>query len=337
MVKQWICGQLDGKDVNEFEIANGDITLRVMEYGATIHTLCFDGVDCVAGYEDLAGYVTGGSYQGATVGRYANRIGGASFSLNGKPYKVDANDNEVNSLHGGATGFSHRLFAGEIVGDNAVAFSILSPDGEGGYPGNLHLTVTFTVEENAVTLRYDAKSDEDTVMNFTNHAYFTLGGEDCRQIDLRIAADAITPVDELLIPTGELLDVTHTPFDFRTPKPIGRDMEQSHPQLVMGGGYDHNFVLGQTKAWRERVITAEHSHNGIGMHCSTDLPGVQLYTSNMLDEPLGKGGNPLVKHQALCLETQFFPDSPNQSDFPSCAVKAGESFTSITQYKFYKI
>ncbi len=337
MVKQKICGQLDGKDVKEFEIENGAITLRVMEYGATIHTLCFDGVDCVAGYEDLAGYVNGGSYQGATVGRYANRIGGASFSLNGKSYKVDANDNAVNSLHGGATGFSHRLFVGEVVGDNAVSFTLSSPNGEGGYPGNLRLTVTFTVEENAVTLRYDAVSDEDTVMNFTNHAYFTLGGTDCRKIELRIAADVITPVDKLLIPTGALMEVTHTPFDFRTAKPIGQDLGDSHPQLVMGGGYDHNFVLGDTKTWREQVIDAKNLQTGIGVTCSTDLPGVQLYTANMLEEPLGKGGAPLTRYQACCLETQFFPDSPNHPQFPSCEVKAEEPFTSVTRYQFYKV
>ncbi len=333
MITKALCGQINGKDVYEFTVQNGNVTLQVMEYGATVHTLCYNGVDCVAGYDDLNGYIHGDSFQGATVGRYANRIGGAAYTVNGETYRVDANDNECNSLHGGAEGFYGKLFQGEELDDHTVAFSLFSPNGEGGYNGNLHLTVTFCVENDGVTITYDALCDQDTVMNFTNHAYFTLGADSCKDIMLQLQADAITPVDSLLIPTGEWMDVTDTPFDFRTPKPIGQDLEKSHPQLALGGGYDHNFVLGQSKEWRENVIIAVNPQNGIRLTCSTDLPGVQLYTSNVLGEPLGKWGKPLVKHQAFCLETQFFPNTPNQSNFPSCMVKAEQPFTSVTRYE----
>ncbi len=336
MISKQICGQINSQDIQEFTIQKGNITLQVMEYGATIHKLIFEGVDCVAGYDILDGYRNGNSFQGATVGRYANRIGKATFSLNGKTYKVDTNDNQVNSLHGGAEGFYGKIFKGEEIDDHTVAFSLFSPHLEGGYPGNLNLTVTFSVENDSVTITYEALCDQDTVMNFTNHAYFTLGAYSCKDIILQLQADAITPVDSLLIPTGEFMDVTHTPFDFRFAKPIGQDLNISHPQLVLGGGYDHNFVLGNTQEWREKIITATNPKNGIALTCSTDLPGVQLYTSNVLDEPNGKGNVPLVKHQAFCLETQFFPDTPNKPHFPSCIVKADETFITTTRYHFFK-
>ncbi|MBR4868953.1 MAG: galactose mutarotase [Clostridia bacterium] len=334
MITKEVCGQINGRDIYEFTLQNENVTLQVMEYGATVHRLLFSGVDCVAGYDELQGYMNGNSFQGATVGRYANRIGGAAFSVNGECYKVDANDNKVNSLHGGAHGFYAKVFQGEEIDDHTVAFSLFSPHLEGGYPGNLNLTVTFCVENNGVTITYDALCDRDTVMNFTNHAYFTLGADRCKNIVLQMQAEAITPVDDLLIPTGEYMAVEGTPFDFRIAKPIGQDLEKEHPQLLLGGGYDHNFVLGKTKQWREAVITATNPQNGITLTCSTDLPGVQLYTSNMLNEPLGKEGSPLSKHQAFCLETQFFPDTPNQPEFPSCEVKAEQPFTSVTRYEF---
>ncbi|MBR6548364.1 MAG: galactose mutarotase, partial [Clostridia bacterium] len=284
----------------------------------------------------LAGYQQGISFQGATIGRYANRIGGAGFCLNGQSYTVEANDNKVNSLHGGSVGFHGQLFAGEEVDDHTVAFRLFSPHGEGGYPGNLHLTVTFAVQDNAVTITYNGLSDCDTVMNFTNHTYFTLGEPNCLNTLLTIQANAVTPVDSLLIPTGELLEVTDTPFDFRLAKPIGQDIGAQHPQLQLAGGYDHNYVLGDTKAWRQDVITATAPNTKIRLTCSTDLPGVQLYTGNVLNEPLGKEGKPLCRNGAFCLETQFFPDTPNQPQFPSCVVAAETEFTSVTRYAFAK-
>ena len=336
MVDKKVIGMLDGTDVYEFSISDGGLTVNVMEYGATIHNIFFGGVDCVAGYDDLAGYVHGGSYQGSTVGRCANRIGGAEFEINGVKYSVDKNVNGMNSLHGGDCGFSHRLSKGAEVGDNAVKFTINSPDGEGGYPGNLTMSVTFEVKCDTLSLKYDAVSDKDTIMNFTNHAYFNLGAPNNLTTLLQIKADAITPVDGRLIPTGEIMDVTGTEFDFRTAKPIGDGIEGGHPQIGLCGGYDHNFVLGDKKEYRKDVITAFCPESGITLTCSTDLPGVQLYTSNMLDEPAGKGGKPLTKFYAFCLETQFWPDTPNKPGFPSCLVKAGEHFSGVTEYSFKK-
>jgi len=337
MIKQWVCGEIDGRAVTEFEIVQGDVTLQVMEYGATVHRLLFQGVDCVAGYDSLEGYRNGNSFQGATIGRYANRIGNSTFSLDNREFHVHANDNGVNSLHGGTDGFYAKCFDGEVVDDHTVVFRLFSPHGEGGYPGNLHLSVTFSVEDNGVTITYCGLSDQDTIMNFTNHAYFTLGEASCVDTRLMIQAHAITPVDDLLIPTGQLMDVTDTPFDFRIEKPIGRDLADPHPQLQLAGGYDHNYVLGGGRNWKEGVIVARAPHTGIRMTCSTDLPGVQLYTSNVLDEPLGKEGRPLTRHAAFCLETQFFPDSPNKLNFPSCVVSAEEEFISVTRYEFDRL
>jgi len=174
MVDFKVIGTHDNTEVKEFTISDKELSVSIMEYGATLHKVIFDGVDCVAGYDDLNGYINGSSYQGSTVGRYANRIGGAGFCINGVKYNVDKNDNAANSLHGGNCGFSHRLYKGEKVDDNSVKFTIFSPDGEGGYPGNLTMSVTFMVLGNTLSLNYDAVSDKDTVMNFTNHAYFNL-------------------------------------------------------------------------------------------------------------------------------------------------------------------
>lgn len=336
MVTKNLFGICNGTEVYEFSIENGGLKANIIEFGATIHNLWFDGVDVVAGYDDLEGYVNGGSNQGATVGRYANRIGGAKFKVNGVTCNVDPNDNEVNHLHGGFCGFAYRMYEGEVVGDNSVKFSISSPDGEGGYPGNLTLSVTFTIEDDTLKIKYDAVADKDTYYNFTNHAYFNLGADNIYSTELMIKADAFTPTDDLLIPTGEVRDVTDTPFDFRTAKPIGRDIGSDYQPVALCGGYDHNFVLGTKKEYKKDCVVAYCPESKITMSCSTDLPGVQIYTSNMLDEPRGKGNKPLTKHYAFCVETQFWPDSPNKPEFPSCFAKANEPFASVTEYKFSK-
>ncbi len=336
MVTKQLFGTFENSDVYSFEIADGDMRVKIIEYGATIQSLYFDGVDCCIGYDTLEGYINGGSYQGSTVGRYANRIGGAAFTLGGVKYTVGANDNVVNSLHGGFVGFSHRLYKGEKINDNAVKFSIESKDGDGGYPGSLKMSVTFTLKDNALTLEYDAVSDKDTIINPTNHVYFNLGSENIYSTVLCIKADKITPTDELLIPTGEFMDVFGTAFDFTTPKAIGKEINGNEEQIALCGGYDHNFVLGNTKEYRENVISAFCPESNITLCCDTDMPGVQLYTSNVLDEPNGKNAKPLTKHQAFCLETQFFPDTPNKEHFPSCKLGAGEKFYSVTRYRFSK-
>ena len=335
MVTLRTAGTVDGKEVREFTISDGELSVSVLEYGATVHSVVFRGVDCAAGYDCLDGFVGGGSYQGATVGRYANRIGGASFELGGERFTLDKNDGE-NSLHGGFDGLSFKVMKGEKISDRSVRFSCGSPDGEGGFPGNVDFSVTFTVRDSTLSIKYEAVTDRDTVMNFTNHTYFTLGAPDCLGTELMIDADGYTPTGEGLIPTGEIADVAGTPFDFRVPKEIGRDIGSEHPQVKREGGFDHNFVFrGEPRKFKKDAAAAFCPATGIGVRCSTDMPGVQLYTANVLDEPAGKGGVPLSKYRAFCLETQFFPDTPNKPEFPSCVVKAGEKFESVTEYEFF--
>ena len=227
---------------------SGGLTAGLITYGATVQQLLFDGRDLVCGYDDLTGYLTGTSYQGATIGRYGKRNANGRFTLDGMEYDVGCNENGAAHLHGGANGFDKRLWHATVVSDGnepSVTFARLSQNGEEGYPGNLAVSVTFTVTaDNALTIEYTAKTDAPTVVNLTNHSYFELDGTgDVRGTILWIDGDAISPVDESLIPTGQWLTVTGTPFDFREPKPIGRDIEEDHPQLKLGGGYDHNFLL----------------------------------------------------------------------------------------------
>ena len=331
MIEKALYGKFDCKDVYRFEICDGDLRVNFIEYGAIIQSLYYNNVDCVAGYDTLEGYVKDTSNQGGTIGRYANRIGNSRFTLD-KEYSVGAN-NGKNSLHGGSAPFNHKLFKGEPMSANSVRFSLSSPDGEGGYPGNLDFSVTFTVKDNALTIEYNAVCDKDTIMNFTNHAYFNLGSENNFSTRLMIKADSITPVNDDLIPTGEFLAVDGTPFDFRTAKPIGKDIKSEHPQVKLADGFDHNFVLGLDRTYKTDCIIAYCPESNIKMSVDTDLPGVQLYTSNVLDEKGGKYGD-LTKYYAFCLETQFFPDSPNQPDFPSCVVAKNTPFCSVTKYKF---
>jgi len=332
MIEKALFGKFDGNDVYRFEICDGDLRVNLIEYGAIIQSLYYNNVDCVAGFDTLDGYVKDSSNQGGTIGRYANRIGNSKFELNGKTYSLFAN-NGKNSLHGGSAPFNHKLFKGEPLSANAVKFSLSSPDGDGGYPGNLDFSVTFTVKDNALTIEYNAASDADTIMNFTNHAYFNLGSEDNYSTFLTIKADSITPVRADLIPTGELMAVDGTPFDFRSAKPIGKDINSEHPQVAQSNGFDHNFVLGFDRTYKEDCAIAYCPESHITMRVDTDLPGIQLYTSNMLNQKGGKYGD-LTKHYAFCLETQFFPDTPNNPQFPSCVVKKDTPFYSVTKYKF---
>ncbi len=335
MVTKQFFGKFDGKDVSEFIIENGDIKAHISDFGATITRLYYKGVDCVLGYDDLDGFVNGKSCQGATVGRYANRIEHASFTLNGERYTLDMNRGN-NCLHGGSTGFAHRMFNAEIIDVNSVAFSIYSPDLEGGFPGNLKLTVLFAIEDNTLSINYTAESDKDTVVNFTNHAYFTLGAENCLNTSLMIKAEEYCALNENNVPE-RFIRVEGTAFDFRSPKLIGRDIKSDEPQIEKCKGYDHNFVLGHSVEFRDDVAVAECSETGIKLSCSTDLPGVQLYCATGLNEPVGKDGKPLTQYGAFCLETQFFPNSPNEPMFPSSVLKAGETFMSTTKYKFSDI
>ncbi len=290
--------------------------------------------DVVLGYDTLEEYVQGNSCFGATVGRFANRIGGAEFSLNGKEYHLAANDNG-NTLHGGNFGWNKRVWLLESVEDGeepSVSFSYISPDGEENFPGTVDVTVKYTLLSNGVEIKYNAVTDKDTVINLTNHSYFNLSGEgsgDIKNHSVQIFADRYTPVNSLLIPTGQFAYVTGTAFDFKNPKKVGAEMENGR----LPNGFDHNFLLGENRVLRDAAKVYEES-SGILMNVKTDMPGMQFYIGIGLDNEKGKNGHSYVKYGGLCLETQFCPDTPNKPQFPSCVLKADEEFEAVTGYTF---
>ena len=323
-----------GQAVSSYRLENRNGTRAVLiDYGAALQSLCFKGrggelIDLVRGFDSVEGYENQDAYIGATVGRVANRIGGSSFSLGGREYKLFAN-NGKNHLHGGQIGFDKYVWQSE-TGEDFVRFSRLSPQGEEGYPGNLQVSVTYTLtDSDELHIAYEALSDADTVVNLTNHSYFNLnGGGSVLDQQLMINAQSFLELGPGLIPTGRALSVAGTPFDFREAKPIGRDIESEHPQLRLGGGYDHNFILSGPLA-----AQAYSDVSGIQLQCFTDLPGMQLYTANSLGEFTGKGGKKMGPHQAFCLETQLFPDALNHYGFPSPILHAGEKLFHETVYK----
>lgn len=330
----------NGEKVKQLTICGeGGLSVSFITYGGTMTNLEFNGKDVVLGYTDLETYRIGGGSIGVTVGRYANRIAGGKFELNGIAYDVGCNEKGRNHLHGGTEGFQVKNWTVASVEENAFTLQYVSPDGEMGYPGTMTVSVRIAVSaENALLLEYTAVSDQDTVVNLTNHAYFNLNGYDGGDILdtlLQINAEAVTAINEQLIPTGEYLSVEGTPLDFRTAKPIGRDIRADYEQLNFGSGYDHNFILGDTSE-RRLAVTAICEKSGIRMDCYTDQPGVQLYTANFLNSDFGKGG-PMSQYQGFCLETQHFPDSPHHAHFPTTVLKAGETFHSVTEYHFSKI
>lgn len=326
-----------GKAVRAHTLTNENTTVTIIDYGARIQSLTFDGVSVVCGFSSLAGYLADKDYHGAIVGRYANRIKNGKFSLNGKTYTLAKNETARNChLHGGNIGFSSRLFTVTDCRDNAITLSLSSPDGEEGYPGNLTVNVTYTLENDTLTIEYRAKSDADTVINLTNHAYFNLGGvgkESVLDQTLTLHASAIAEVDDTLIPTGRLLPVQNTPFDFNTPKKIGSDITAKNEQLRVGAGYDHGFLL--TEQAPAAILSSEKS--GISMAISTTEPAIQVYTANFMtaDNPFFSK-YPQIKNEAIALECNRLPDSPNRAEFPSALLKAGEEYRQKTSYRFYK-
>ena len=289
----------------------------------------------VLGFDGLLDYFDHPQpFFGALIGRYANRIGGARFTLNGVAYKLDPNDG-ANSLHGGSHGFDKVNWTARDLLDGGVELTYLSRDGEGGYPGNLKATATYHLNDaNELRIDYAATTDKATVVNLTNHSYFNLKGDgNILGHIVTINADRFTPVDSGLIPTGELRDVAGTPFDFRKPTAIGARIDQSDEQLTLGKGYDHNWVVnGSGPRLAARV---EEPVNGRVLEVLTTQPGIQFYTGNFLDGTIkGKAGKTYERRSGLCLETQHFPDSPNKPAFPSTVLKPGEPFRSATVFKF---
>lgn len=330
-----------GEDVYKYIITNiQGMSVEVISYGATLDKIYApdkDGHldDVLIGFSDIEGHENRSDYQGMTVGRYANRIAKGKFTIDGVTYEVTHNEGEK-CLHGGGE-FSHAIWKGIIVDDNKVEFSYFSLDGTNGFPGNMSVTVTYTLDNNnALSIEYSAVSDKKTVINLTNHAYFNLGGFSSGSIcdhELMIDADFFTPIDADSIPLGGQRDVTGTPFDFRKPKKIGENIHDDYEQLNLTKGYDHNFCLNQKSDSSPNAVAYDEK-TGRVMEMYTDLPGVQLYCGNFLDGVEGKEGTLMQQHAGFCLETQVYPDSPNQQNYPKCVYDANEKYTTKTVYKF---
>ena len=324
-----------------FENKNG-MVMEVSDFGATLYALLVpdkDGnlCDVVLGYDSPAGYMgPSNTGFGATIGRNGNRIGGAKFTLNGKIYEMDQNDNG-NNLHSGLDYYHHRMWNVKETTENSITFSLHSPDGDQGFPGNFDVDVTYTLtDDNALRIDYAGLSDADTVINMTNHSYFNLNGHasgDILEHEVWVDADAFTATDDKLIPTGEIVPVEGTPMDFREKKPVGRDINESYEALVFAGGYDHNWCLNNGGAFA-KVIEMSSDVSSITMEVYTDLPGVQIYAGNFLKEEVGKGGVVYGHRQGICFETQMYPDAINHDNFPSPICKKGEKYRTTTVYKF---
>lgn len=336
-----------GEEVTLYTLTNGNgMKVSVTDYGANIISIIVPDAkgnmaDVNLGYNTVAGYEKNAPGFGSFIGRHANRIGGAKFELNGKVYELDKNDGD-NNLHGGFTGYNKFVYETESYEDADIAsveFSRLSPHMEQGFPGNLDVTVTYSLTEaNELVIEYLAVSDRDTIVNLTNHSYFNLSGHDAGSVldhKVWIKSNQFTPTDKKLIPTGELRDVTGTPMDFRVAKKLGQDINANYEPLVFAGGYDHNYVLDIDGTDVEKVAELIDEKSKRKLEVFTDMPGMQLYTANFLN-PVedSKAGAVYNKRGAVCFETQYFPNSCNINSFPSCVLKAGQEYDSVTIYKF---
>lgn len=332
----------DGRAVSAVTLDNGTISCKILTFGATLQSLCVGNrsgrpVDVVLGYDTLAEYMENDGYFGSIVGRFANRIGGARFILNGNEYTLAANDG-ANHLHGGRVGFSHRVW--DLIGctEDSVTLALNSPDGEEGYPGNLRLTVTYAIHGAALSVHYHAETDAPTPCSLANHSYFNLSGHDSGSAldqTIQLFAGGYTPTNSESIPFGTVEAVDGTPMDLRTPTPIGARIDEPFQQLVWGHGYDHNYAIdGEANTLRPAAIVSS-AKTGITMRVETTQPGVQLYTGNFIPE--GRRGKQQAvygpKH-AFCLETQHFPDSPNQPVFPSAILTEQETYDHSVVFSF---
>lgn len=338
-----------GEPVRIFTLSapGGDAALcaRITNYGGVIVNLWApdaqgQAADVVLGFDTLDEYIALSKFFGCLVGRFANRIAGGTFELNGTRYQLATNGGP-NHIHGGPVGFDKVVWQAETA-ENAAGEPVLrlrhhSPDGDQGYPGALDVEVVYTVtRDNALRIDYTATTDAPTILNLTNHSYFNLGNA-ATILDhvVTLHADAFTPVNENLIPTGELASVKGTPFDFRTPTSIGARIDENHPQLQRAGGYDHNWVLGEDDGTLRHVATVVEPQSGRRLELHTTQPGVQFYTGNFLPPSMpAKAGQSYTRRAGFCLETQHFPNSPNQPDFPSVVLNPGETFRQMTLFAF---
>lgn len=337
----------DGREASLVTMKNENgMTVSVTDYGATLVSIRVpEGdktTDVVLGYDSAADYEKNDGFLGAVIGRNGNRIGTASFTLNGRIFQLEKNEKE-NNLHSGSSGFDKRIWNTELLEEeNSVRFTLHSPDGDEGFPGNLDVTVTYTLtEENGVRIHYQAKGDQDTIVNLTNHSYFNLAGHDRKgTIEdhvLWVDADFFTPTDADSIPTGELRPVKGTPFDFTVPKRIGLEIDVEDEQLKSAGGYDHNMVLNRQGEGVRKIASVSCPARCIAMDVYSDLPGVQFYAGNGLgDTKIGKGGAAYERRRGFCLETQFYPDAIHHAGFPSPVLKAGEDYDTVTEFVFHR-
>jgi len=339
-------GSKDGRPITLYTLTNSHgVEVQAMNYGGIIVSIKVPDrtgkmADIVLGHETSEGYMPNPPYIGAIVGRYANRIANGQFTLDGKTYNLPKNDGP-NTLHGGTTRtFDRVMWDGEALkGKAGVAFTYLSKDGEEGFPGNAKVRVTYTLNDsNELTIDYEATTDKATPINLSQHSYFNLKGEgegDILDHEIMINADRFTPVDKNLIPTGELRPVKGTPFDFTTSSKIGARIDDTYDQMVLGHGYDHNFVINRKGAGLTLAARVTEPGSGRTLEVSTTQPGVQFYTGNFLDGTVtGKHGHIYKRRNAFCLETQHFPDSPNHPDFPTTILRPGEKFHQVTVFKF---
>ncbi|MCM1941839.1 galactose mutarotase [Streptomyces sp. G3] len=346
-VKELFGRLADGTKVYRWSLENGGTRMKVLSYGGVVQSLEIPDrrgryANVSLGFDNLDDYVARSPHFGALIGRYGNRIAKGRFTLDGKEYQLSVNDGE-NSLHGGALGFDYRVWDVEPFtrgSDTGLVLHYTSVDGEMGYPGTLRAKVTYTLTRRGDwRIDYEATTDKATVVNLTSHVYWNLAGEGSGTIEdheLSIAASRFTPTDAGLIPTGELARVSGTPFDFRRAKPIGRDIREAHPQLVTAKGFDHNWVLDKGITERpEHIATLRDHASGRTLRIATDQPGLQFYSGNFLDGTLtGPGGSLYRQGDALCLETQHFPDSPNHPSFPSTVLRPGQTYRTSTVHSF---
>lgn len=332
----------DGTQVDQLTLRDGGMSCQILTYGGAVRSLTVPdregkAVDVALGFDTLEDYRAQDKYMGALVGRYANRIGGAKFTLNGTEYPLLAN-NGPNALHGGGVGFDKQVWTVEALSDNSVTLSLVSPHMQEGYPGTLRVEVTYTLQNGALSIDYRAQSDRDTVCSLTNHTYFNLSGQGSGSVEgqyIRLDAARYTPTDAGSIPTGEIAPVEGTPMDLRTIRPIGARIDEPFEQLTLAGGYDHNWVIDGWDGSLRNAAKAWSPDTGIALTAYTTLPGVQFYTGNFIEGcPKGKGGVVYGNRHGFCLETQFFPDSPNHPEFPSCVLRAGEEYRNTTIYAF---
>jgi aldose 1-epimerase len=330
----------DGSPVQLFTVASGGLRASFSDYGARLVSLhapdrtgTLAGV--VLGYDALPLYLQDNTYSGAIVGRFGNRIAAGKFSLDGTLHQVPLND-KTNALHGGPVGFDQRVWSATPT-DSGVEMTLVSPGGDQGFPGTLRLTVRYTLSDHSLRIDYAATTDATTIVNVTNHAYFNLAGDTSASIldhHILIPAEHYTPVDSTLIPTGELAPVQSTPFDFRTSTRIGDRIDQPDLQLQRAGGYDHNWVFGDPSTLKLAARLTDPA-SGRVMAVETTEPGMQFYSGNFIDGSMpNRAGGFYLRRAGLCLETQNYPDAPNQSHFPSCVLRPGETLRSSTIFTF---